>query len=118
MRRSILLLLVVLTGFACAEPLKIDYRALISRADLDYDKPARRSEEGMPIGNGRMGSLVWTTPSAIHFQINRDDVFAEDCTTTSFPRTHSDYASGCAFVDIDFGEPALAGGDAPGSFDQ
>ena len=65
----------------------------------------------MPLGNGRMGSLVWTTATSAHLQINRDDVFAEDSTTTSFPRTHSDYASGCAFVDIDFGltngEPAL-----------
>src|SRR4051795_2422182 len=100
MRRSILLLLVVLTGFACAEPLKIDYRALISRADLDYDKPATRSEEGMPIGNGRMGSLVWTTPSAIHFQINRVDVFGQDSSTVSFPKQDSDYASGCGYVDI------------------
>jgi hypothetical protein len=93
-------------------------QAIVARADLDYTTPARRSEEGMPIGNGRMGSLVWTTPSAIHFQINRDDVFAEDCTTTSFPRTHSDYASGCAFVDIDLGDPALAGGSDSGNFHQ
>jgi hypothetical protein len=35
-----------------------DLRALISRADLRYDAPAARSEEGMPLGNGRMGSLV------------------------------------------------------------
>src|SRR5439155_7934611 len=81
-----------------------------------------RSEEGMPIGNGRMGSLVWTTPGVIHFQINRDDVFAEDCTTTSFPRTHSDYASGCAFLDIDLrepaGEPFGSGGSASNSFHQ
>src|SRR5581483_2202688 len=88
--------------------------ASLSRADLDYDTPPRRSEEGMPIGNGRMGSLVWTGDTSAHLQINRGDVFAEDSTTTSFPRTHSDYASGCAFVDIDFGltngQPALAGG--------
>lgn len=77
-----------------------DLPRLISRADLDYDTPASRSEEGMPIGNGRMGSLVWTTPSMMRFQINRADVFAVDSTTTSFPRTHSDYASGCAFVDV------------------
>jgi hypothetical protein len=88
---------------------------IIARADLDYDTPASRSEEGMPFGNGRMGSLVWTSPTSAHLQINRDDVFAEDSTTTSFPRTHSDYSSGCAFVDIDFGlttgVPALAGVD-------
>ena len=40
----------------------MDLRSLISAADLVYDKPVPRSEEGMPIGNGRMGTLVWTTP--------------------------------------------------------
>lgn len=40
---------------------------LISRADLYYDKPVTCSEEGMPVGNGRMGSLVWTTPVIILF---------------------------------------------------
>jgi Domain of unknown function (DUF5703) len=92
--------------------LKVDHRALVSRADLDYDKPASRSEEGQPIGNGRMGSLVWTTPSALHFQINRVDVFGQDSYTTSFPKQDSDYASGCGYVDInvvDTGEDVFAG---------
>src|SRR5438034_5950954 len=95
-----------------ADVLRIDYRALVSRADLDYDKPASRSEEGQPIGNGRMGSLVWTTPSALHFQINRVDVFGQDSYTTSFPKQDSDYASGCGYVDInlvDAGEDVFAG---------
>jgi len=73
---------------------------LVSQADLTYNQPVTRSEEGLPVGNGRMGSLVWTTPSALKFQINRVDVFAEDSSTTSFPRAHSDYGSGCGYVDI------------------
>lgn len=56
----------------------------------------------MPIGNGRMGTLVWTTPSAIHFQINRVDVFGNDGASDSFPQRHTDYCGGCAFVDIAF----------------
>jgi hypothetical protein len=91
-----------------------DLHAIVSRADLDWNQPASRSDEGMPIGNGRMGSLVWTSPSAIKLQVNRCDVFAADCTTTSFPRTHTDYASGCGFVDIeftDFSTDVFAGGD-------
>ena len=59
-----------------------------------------RSEEGQPIGNGRMGSLVWTTPSALHFQINRVDVFGQNSYTTSFPKQDTDYASGCGYVDV------------------
>src|SRR5215213_6498016 len=84
----------------------VDYQSLVSRADLHYDTPATRSEEGMPIGNGRMGSLVWTTPNALRFQINRNDVFATDSRTHSFPRAHTDYAAGVAYVDVQFGDGA------------
>jgi hypothetical protein len=82
--------------------LDVNYRKLISRADLTYDTPATRSEEGLPVGNGRMGSLVWTSPSALKFQINRVDVYPMNCQTNSFPERDSDYASGCGYVDIDF----------------
>ena len=92
--------------------LSVDYAKLVSRADLSWDMPASRSEEGMPVGNGRMGSLVWTSPSAIKFQINRPDVFAENCETNSFNARHTDYGSGCGYVDIDFvdfGDDVFAG---------
>ncbi len=92
--------------------LDVDRRRLVSRADLDYDKPATRSEEGMPIGNGRMGSLVWSTPDALHFQVNRCDVHAVSCGTNSFPRASTDYASGCGYADIsfvDFGDDVFSG---------
>ena len=82
--------------------INVDYRSLVSRADLDYNEPVSRSEEGMPVGNGRMGSLVWTTPTALKLQINRVDVFAQNCETNSFPVRDSDYGSGCGYVDIDF----------------
>ncbi len=75
-----------------------DPRVTVSRADLDYTQPASRSEEGMPVGNGRMGSLVWTTPSALKLQINRVDVFAMHASSVSFPRADSDYAAGCGYV--------------------
>ena len=80
----------------------VDRRAQLARADLDYSSPATRPEEGMPVGNGRMGSLVWTTPEALHFQINRVDVHAMDSTSFSFPRADSDYGYGCGFVDVVF----------------
>src|SRR5262245_56729588 len=84
--------------------LALNYRKLLERADLSYDRPAARSEEGIPIGNGRMGSLVWTVPDALKFQINRVDVYGNDSYTNSFFERHSDYASGCGFVDIEFGD--------------
>ena len=79
-------------------------RELISQGDLIYEKPVAISEEGMPIGNGRMGTLVWTTPTSLRFQINRVDVYANGCATNSFIERHNDYCGGCGFVDIDFGD--------------
>ena len=92
--------------------LDVDLAKLVSRANLTYDKPVSRPEEGMPVGNGRMGSLVWSTPSALHFQINRCDVHAMDGTTNSFPHPNWDYSSGCGYVDIElagFGADVFTG---------
>jgi hypothetical protein len=93
-----------LAADSAPEPLSdVDFRKLISRGDLVYDKPVPRSEEGMPIGNGRMGSLVWTTSSQLRFQINRADVYANNSATNAFFERHNDYCGGCAYLDIDFG---------------
>jgi len=97
-----LLLATACVANSAAGLLEVDYRSLVSRADLTYDRPVNRSEEGLPVGNGRMGSLLWTTPTALKFQINRVDVFASGCATNSFPERHTDYCGGCGFVDVDF----------------
>jgi hypothetical protein len=89
---------------AFARLFDLDCKSLVSRADLHYTTPATRSEEGMPLGNGRTGTLVWTTPGALRMLINRNDVFATASTTRSFPRAHTDYASGCAYVDVHVGD--------------
>ena len=81
--------------------------ALIARADLHYTTPALRPEEGMPLGNGRTGTLVWTTPSALRFQINRVDVYPSGSATTSFPERNSEYGSGTGFVDVALGGPVF-----------
>src|SRR3954468_10191040 len=103
----VLLVLLIVTAVA-----RDDSRATVGRADLDYATPLGRSEEGMPVGNGRMGSLVWTTPSALKFQINRVDVFAMHASSVSFPRADSDYAAGCGYVDVNLssaGDDVFAG---------
>jgi hypothetical protein len=92
--------LLLASGLAFAAGSNLSLRDAIAAGDLDYTAPAARSEEGMPVGNGRMGSLVWTTPSALKFQINRVDVFGVDSSTVSFPAADTDYASGCGYVDI------------------
>jgi len=122
------IVLIILVSFLCIERPKaqgvikaswnskslmnVDYESLVSKADLSYNQPARRSEEGMPVGNGRMGSLVWTTPSAMHFQINRVDVFAMGCNTNNFPDGDDNYSFSCGYVDInmvDYGADVFSG---------
>lgn len=91
-------------AFGSSSVLRVDYRQLVSHADLDYSTPTRRSEAGQPIGNGSTGTLVWTTPAAVRFQVNRVDVYAQNRDTHSFPERNLDYGSGCGFVDINFGD--------------
>ncbi len=108
MGASILLCLSLITPPALSaksnEPFDVDFRTLVSKADLTYDTPVDHSEEGMPIGNGRTGSLVWTTPDAFHFQINRVDLFCMGNNDRSFPLGHSSYSSGCGYVDFNVEE--------------
>ncbi|MEP6663241.1 MAG: hypothetical protein ABJC04_06205, partial [Verrucomicrobiota bacterium] len=61
--------------------LNVDYRALVSRADIVYDKLVPRPEEGFPMGNGSMGGLIWLTTNGIEAQINRPDVFGNNSYT-------------------------------------
>jgi hypothetical protein len=101
-RRAFLGTALTVPAAAAESPAEAELRERISRADLVYDKPVPRSEEGMPAGNGRMGSLVWTTPTSLRFQINRVDVYANNSATNSFFERHEDYCGGCGFVDIVF----------------
>jgi hypothetical protein len=104
------LLLLVFTSFAQnngsskSSLIDVNYAALVSRADLQYGTPVAKSEEGQPVGNGRMGSLVWTIPSAIQFQINRVDVFGNNSASNNFYERNTDYCGGTGAVHIDFGE--------------
>lgn len=90
--------------------LSVDYRKLVSRADLKFDRPVSRREAGLPVGNGIMGSLVWTSDNELKFQINRVDVFANDSYTDSF-ECNKDYCCGCGFVNVDFGGDVFAAGN-------
>jgi hypothetical protein len=48
-----------------------------------------------------MGTLVWTTPSALKFQINRVDIQPINKDTRSFFERNTDYMGGAGFVDLD-----------------
>lgn len=93
-------------AFAAAVPLSSneEIRKIISASDLIYSGPVARSEEGIPVGNGRMGTLVWTARNRLCFQINRVDLYASNRASSSFFEAHNDYCGGCAFLDIVFSE--------------
>ncbi|MCL2478969.1 MAG: hypothetical protein FWF22_05665 [Treponema sp.] len=79
-----------------------EIKKVVSRADLYIEGTVRRSEGGLPIGNGVMGTLVWTSPAGIKAQVNRSDVFANNSYSNSFNERHLDYGYACAYLDIDF----------------
>lgn len=95
-----------------ASTIDVDYRALVSQSDLIYRSPVERPVEGQPVGNGRMGTLVWTTPSAIRFQINRSDVFAVNKEHGGSFTGPTDYFGACAQITIDVGGQPFAAGNA------
>ncbi len=97
-----LILLINFCGIQGLSQMLTDNKKQIAKSDLTYEKPVTRSEEGMPVGNGRMGTLVWTTPSALKFQINRVDIFGNNTASNNFFERNTDYCSGAGFVDIDF----------------
>jgi hypothetical protein len=109
-------LFVLTVGTAVAQTfeslLHYDYRSLVAHADLSFNRPAPSTHDGLPIGNGRVGTLVWTTPAALHYQINHVDLFCFGNNTLAFSKGHTDYSSGCGYVDInlvDFGNDVFAG---------
>ncbi len=42
---------------------------------LWYDKPAKEWEEALPIGNGRMGAMVFGGPAGEHLQLNEESMW-------------------------------------------
>ena len=96
---------------AASSLLEVNNRALVSQADLIYLSPATAPLEGQPIGNGRMGTLVWTTPNTLNFQINRSDVFAVNKNAGSKRDGPTDYCGGSGRVTIDLGGQPFQPGD-------
>jgi len=83
--------------------LQVDSRALVSRSDLIYLRPANGPGEGQPIGNGVMATLVWTTPDAVHFLINRTDVMGADNTSENQFGGETDEFGSVAWVSVRVG---------------
>jgi hypothetical protein len=91
-------------------------RPSLENSDLVYDRPAASPDAGQPIGNGRMGTMVWTSPDAIHLQINRVDVFAVNRDHQGQPGQRgsaTDYCGGMAGVVVHVGSQPFAPSEKP-----
>ena len=91
---------------------KINFCALVSAADLHLSAHPERSEAGLPIGNGRMGTMLSTDEAALHLQLNHADVFAVNRAHLGAQHEQPDYCGGCAAVSVEFGADALRVTDA------
>lgn len=92
----------------------VDDRALVSRADLDFSFPlgiADSDKPGLPIGNGRLGTLLWTpAPNVLALQLNHTDVFAFRASSLATRGPHEDYGNTCGRIEINFGDKVFEPG--------
>ncbi|MCX5653187.1 MAG: hypothetical protein NTY65_00830 [Planctomycetota bacterium] len=89
----------------------MDYARYLAPIDLHFTKPTKPIE-GIPLGNGKMGTLVWIDGSAskLEFNFGRPDVFYRGSATTTFSYTsHTDGNSKVGHVDIGFQGSPFAG---------
>lgn len=79
MKRScILLFLTVLLVVGCSEK----YQSL----ELWYDKPASVWEEALPVGNGRLGAMIFGDPANEIIQLNEESIWAGSKINNNNPR--------------------------------
>ena len=72
MKQALIVLLLLCASFACvAQPLLNDHTNL-----LWYRQPATQWNEALPIGNGRMGAMVFGGVQTERLQLNEDTVWA------------------------------------------
>ena len=100
---------------AAGEPtmITVDYPALVSQGDLDMPVQLgvggrRQKKPSLPIGNGRIGTRIWTgeggNQPALRMLLNHADVYAFPVYSETTRDQQQMYANGCAGVTIDFGE--------------
>ena len=82
----------------------MDYAKYLAPIDLHFTKPTKPIE-GIPLGNGRMGTLVWIdgSGSKLQFNFGRPDVFYMGSATSTWSnKSHTDGNSKVGHVDISF----------------
>jgi hypothetical protein len=111
LRLTLPILTALLPELHAAEPTTA---ARWEKSELIYEQPAASPDAGHSIGNGRMGTMVWTSPEAVHLQINRADVFAVNRDHQGMPGQRgstTDYCGGIAGIVVQVGgQPFAPGG--------
>ena len=79
-------------------PVRVDMPAYLSKHDIVYQTPSYEGYEGLPLGNGNMGGMLWCTERGVHFQINKTD---------TWDGTQSRILRSCASIELDFGAPCF-----------
>jgi len=91
----------------------MDYAKYLAPIDLHFTKPTQPIE-GIPLGNGKMGSLVWIdgSGSKLQFNFGRPDVFYRGSATSDWGnKSRTDGGSKIGNVDIGFQGSPFAGGE-------
>jgi hypothetical protein len=107
-----LVLLALLPAAAAgdAPTVTIDEERYVERFDLRYDRLMEHPRQGLPVGNGRMGSLVHATQSALEYFVNRVDVFQSNAATNRAVDGPNDRCCNVGDVTVDFGAPVFESG--------
>ena len=51
----------------------VDVSEYLARHDIVYRRPALKPYEGLPVGDGKMGGLLYHEPNGIAIQVNHTD---------------------------------------------
>jgi hypothetical protein len=90
----------------------IDWPERLSQHDVVYLSPPEDPALGLPIGNGDVGALLWTTDRALIIAINKNDVWDDDKPGPfhnwgASEEGHRTSQRHCGRLIVDFGSPVF-----------
>lgn len=73
MYKSIVLILIINLLSSCTTKVELPVEA--SKTDMFFPNLAKTWDEGVPLGNGTVGALVWQRDSMLRFSLDRVDLW-------------------------------------------
>ncbi|MBP0903832.1 glycoside hydrolase N-terminal domain-containing protein [Mariniflexile gromovii] len=77
-----LLSISIVASFISCKSNKVEENLLSSDLVLIYDEPAKAWTEALPIGNGRLGAMIYGNPLNEHIQLNENTLYSGEPTST------------------------------------